>query len=234
MLKERRSNGVKYNDLSELLEESIDKGLDMSEEEKIGNCILAFMAGVETVANSLCKLLYYLVENVEIQDRLYAELKSEFSEGISYESLMQHRYLDAVLNESLRLGMFMLIQERTAMKDTRIGEFDIQKGQAIYLIPYLSHTSPDNYPDPLKFNPERFMDKSSSNPNRIDAGTFLPFSHGRKNCLGKVLATLEMKFVLVQLLLNFELKKPIDFNMEEEGVRGETTVKSLPILFQRR
>lgn len=234
ILKERRSNDERYHDLNELLEDAIDRGVDMSEEEKIGNCLLAFLAGVVTVTNSLSKLFYHLVEYPEIQQRLHAELKREFSDGITYESLTQHAYLDAVLNESLRFGISFLLQERTAVKDTKLGEFDIKRGQIIYLIPYITHTSSDNYPDPKKFNPQRFLDKSSNNPNQINAGTFLPFSNGRKSCLGKNLATLEMKYLVVRLLLDYELSKPADFKMEEIGVRGETTVKTMPILFHKR
>ena len=78
------------------------------------------------------------------------------------------------------------------------------------------------------------MDKSSSNPNRIDAGTFLPFSHGRKACLGKLLATLELKYLIVQVLLNFDVQKPVGFKVEAESIRGFDTVKSLPVIFERR
>lgn len=58
---------------------------------------------------------------------------------------------------------------------------------------YQSQRSPDNYVDPKKFDPERFMDKSPNNPNKIGSGTFLPFSAGNRHCLGKLLASLEIK-----------------------------------------
>lgn len=78
------------------------------------------------------------------------------------------------------------------------------------------------------------MDKSSSNPNRIETGTFLPFSTGRRACLGKLLATLVLKYLTVQVLLEYELKKPAGFKIEVESVRGFESVKSLPIIFERR
>ena len=78
------------------------------------------------------------------------------------------------------------------------------------------------------------MDKSSSNPNRIETGTFLPFGHGRKSCIGKLLATLELKYFTVQLLLNYKIKKPVGFKVETESVRGFDSIKSLPIIFERR
>lgn len=78
------------------------------------------------------------------------------------------------------------------------------------------------------------MDKTSSNPNKINTGTFLPFSQGRKNCLGKLLATLEIKYLVVCILLEYELKKPANFKIEQDSARGANTIKSLPIIFERR
>ena len=78
------------------------------------------------------------------------------------------------------------------------------------------------------------MDKSSSNSNRIETGTFLPFSHGRKACIGKLLATLELKYFTVQLLKNFDIKKPVNFKVVSDSVRGFESIKSMPIIFERR
>lgn len=91
-----------------------------------------------------------------------------------------------------------------------------------------------NSADPKKFDPERFMDKSSANPNRIEMGTFLPFSHGRKACLGKLLATLELKYLTVQILLNYDVNKPVGFKVEAESIRGFDSIKSLPVIFEKR
>jgi len=234
VLKERRSTDVRYNDLSETIQQAIDNGLEMDERTKLGNCLLGFLAGVDTVTSALCKVFEYLVIYPDIQERLYQELKSEFSAGITYEALTQHAYLDAFLNETLRLGTQVLVMVKRAAKDTKIGEFEIEKGVEIALIPYLSHRSPDHYVEPEKFDPERFLDKSPNNPNKFDAGAFLPFSQGKRNCIGKLLATLEMKYIIVTTLLKFELKKPKDFKVEADDFRGGRAIKNLPILFGKR
>lgn len=120
------------------------------------------------------------------------------------------------------------------MQDTKIGEFEIEKGVEIMLIPYLSHRSPDHYVEPEKFDPERFLDKTPNNPNKINAGTFLPFSHGKRNCIGKLLATLELKYLIVTMLLKYELKKPKDFKIEADHFRGSVAFKNVPIIFEKR
>lgn len=77
------------------------------------------------------------------------------------------------------------------------------------------------------------MDKTS-NANRIEPVSFLPFSLGNKDCLGKQLVMILLKYFTVELLKNFELKKPVGFKIETESIRGVSSIKSLPILFERR
>ena len=235
MLKERKSDGQRYNDLSETIQDAIDKGLKMDEKTKVGNCLLGFLAGVETVSSALCQVAEYLVEYPEYQERLYQELKKEFSNSeITYENLTQHQYLDAFLNESMRLGTPALVIVKRAARDTKIGDIPIEKDTEILLVNYISHMSPENFPDPTKFDPERFMDKSADNPNKIEAGTFLPFSQGPRACVGKLLAILEMKYLLTTMLLKYKLKKPKDFKIEAQHFRGGMSFVNVPILFEER
>ena len=234
-LKERKSTGIRFNDLSETFDDAIANGLQMDESTKIGNCLVAIFAGVETVSQSLSEMAQFLVENPSVQERLYAELKNEFSNGIiTYEKLTQNAYLDAFVNESMRLGPPLYMLVKRAVKDTKVGEYDIPAGTEIALILYISQTSPDNWVNPKKFDPERFMDKSAENPNRIDSGTFLPFSQGKRHCIGKILASLEMKYLLTKMLLKYELKKPKDFKIVAQHFRGGAGLKNLPIIFEER
>lgn len=76
----------------------------MTEDSKLGNLLLQFFAGLDTIGNGLCRFTGYLVEHPELQERLYQELKTEFTDGITYEGLVQHAYLDAFFNETFRLG----------------------------------------------------------------------------------------------------------------------------------
>ena len=99
---------------------------------------------------------------------------------------------------------------------------------------YAAHTTPEHFPDPMKFDPERFMDKTPNNPNRIDAGTYLPFSQGKRACIGKLLATLEIKYLLAQILLKYKLKKPPGFKVIVDGFRGGVAFRSVPAIFEKR
>ena len=66
------------------------------------------------VSNTLAQVFYFLSEHPEVQTKLYDEIVKEFSNGIDYEKLTQNEYLDAVINESLRLRGSVLLQTRTA------------------------------------------------------------------------------------------------------------------------
>lgn len=115
-----------------------------------------------------------------------------------------------------------------------VNEQPIKKDTEINLLIYISHTSPENFPDPLKFDPERFMDKSSNNPNRIEAGTYLPFSQGKRACIGKLLGTMKLKCLVVSMLLKFELKKPPGFKVVTESLRGGMRFTNVPVIFEKR
>lgn len=119
VLKERRASGIKYNDLSEVLQDAVDdEKVKLTEDEVIGNILLAFFGGMEPIANSTTHLFYYLSEYPAVQEKLYNEIVNEFSDEINYEKLTQNEYLDAVVKETLRLAPGFLLITRTA---TQVG-----------------------------------------------------------------------------------------------------------------
>ena len=68
------------------------------------------------------------------------------------------------------------------------------------------HTDPENFKDPLGFNPERFLSKSNSlNETNRHPFAFIPFSAGARNCIGQKFAMMKMKIILSLLLFNFEM-----------------------------
>ena len=110
----QRDPALRYNDLTELFQDQIRDGKlnNMSEEDSIGNCLLGFFAGTDTTSNALVKIFYYLVTETEVRERLQAELRNEFKEGITYEALIEHRLLDAFVSECLRLGQSALVLDK--------------------------------------------------------------------------------------------------------------------------
>ena len=140
-----------------------------------------FVAGSDTTSSALTKCFYYLCTEPEVRERLTEELRRDFKDGITYEQLMEHPYLDAFVNESLRLGPSILLLDRTVAKDTQLGEYKLEAGTVVHTIPYLNHSSEKYFPDSEQFDINRFLDKRSSNENQINRNDiYMPFSTGAR------------------------------------------------------
>ncbi|KAI1359263.1 trichodiene oxygenase [Xylaria arbuscula] len=165
-------------------------------------------AAFETTANSIRLTLYHIYKDPEVLDRLRAELNStrqgEQEPKLSISSLEQLPYLTAVLLEGLRLS------PATATRANRIASnrelsFRGQRIPAktpVGMTTYLMHRDPDIYPDPEKFNPQRWLDLQER--WRLEK-FYAPFSKGPRNCLGMHLAWAELYMAVAAIVERFDL-----------------------------
>lgn len=95
------------------------------------------------------------------------------------------------------------IISRSCTKACVIKDIKIPKDSPIIIPVYSIHRDPSIYPDPEKFDPERFSPaaKQSRNPY-----TYMPFGHGPHNCIGMRFAQMEMKLVLARILKKYRLE----------------------------
>uniref|UniRef100_U5EYB7 Putative cytochrome n=1 Tax=Corethrella appendiculata TaxID=1370023 RepID=U5EYB7_9DIPT len=183
-----------------------------TETELIAQCFLFFLAGFETASTFLQFLSHELVVNTEVQQKLYEEIKS-FEEGLegkplSYDDIQKMKYLDMVITEGLRKWPPAPVIDRECVKDYVYDEgngvkFTIEKGQLIWIPIFSYHMDPKYFPNPEKFDPERFSDE---NKDSIHPGAYLPFGVGPRNCIGSRFALMEVKAVIYYLLLNFSFE----------------------------
>lgn len=154
---------------------------------------------------------------------------------ISYDKLASLEYLDACISETLRLNNSVLAVERSPSEDYKLGDTNIvvEKGTVIQIPVHAIHHSDDFYPDPYRFNPERWIGENKDN---LVPYTFLPFGAGPRNCVGMRFALMEAKLALVKVLRNFEFsrcektKVPLEF---KSGV-GFLMAKEITVKVQRR
>lgn len=97
------------------------------------------------------------------------------------------KYLHQVISEGLRKWPIGVVTERVCVKEYECqygddAKFLFEKGVPIWIPIYGLHRDPKYYPDPQKFDPERFSDENKSS---IVPGTYLPFGIGPRNCIGK-------------------------------------------------
>jgi cytochrome P450 len=163
-----------------------------------------FAAGYETTATTLSFCTYELALHPQVQEKLYEELKSvSDSRGdIEYDVLCKLPYLDAVLAETLRKYPPAFRISRCSSQDYILADTGIQlfKGQIIEIPILAIHYCEQFFPNPDKFDPDRFLPE---NRHQIKAYTYLPFGVGPRNCIWMRLALLEAKLSLSKLVQKY-------------------------------
>jgi len=169
-----------------------------------------FMAGLETTGSTLCWALLYLIHNPEVQQMLHQELDHVIGPDRlpELEDKKNLPYLEATITETLRLSSLvpLSVPHKTTV-DTTLQGYTIPKGTTVLANLWSLHHDPEIWDDPDAFRPERFLDDEGNFvPPKADR--FLPFSAGRRVCLGESLARLELFLVLARLLHSFKFENP--------------------------
>ncbi len=173
--------------MSMLLQATHEDGTPMSDEELRDELVTLLVAGHETTANALAWAVERLCRHPEKLTRLTAEVRAG-------ESV----YLQAVIQETLRLRPVISIVNRRLTEPMEIGGRMLPAGVAIVPSIHLVHRRPDIYPQPGEFCPERFLEQEGGRA----AGTYtwIPFGGGVRRCLGAAFAQFEMECVLRELV----------------------------------
>ncbi|XP_045113781.1 cytochrome P450 9e2-like [Portunus trituberculatus] len=211
---ELRKKGQSRGDFLDLLlnakasEDDIRPGKKVfGEHTLVAQSVLFLVAGYDTTASALAFSSYNVAMNVHCQHRLRQELQELVKEhgSINYQGIMEAKYLDAVLMETLRLYPPGTIGERVCTKQYKIPDTDLimNPGDLIQFPLWSIHHDPQYWPEPEEFKPERFL---AENRGSIISFTHLPFGMGPRNCIAMRFALMEAKVALAQLILAAEIK----------------------------
>nr|AJN91173.1 cytochrome P450 monooxygenase CYP9G18 [Cnaphalocrocis medinalis] len=186
---------------------------EWSQNELVGQVFLFFIAGFETSSSTLTLLLHELAINPAIQEKLYQEIK-DFEEtrgNLTYENIGEMKYLDCVVNETLRKWAAAIIMDREVTKPYELPPpheggkpYKLKPGDIVYNVVNSIHRDPQYYPEPEAFDPERF---SEENKHNIKPFTFMPFGMGPRACIGSRFAILELKVLVYSIVLNYKILK---------------------------
>ncbi|KAI4456047.1 cytochrome p450 [Holotrichia oblita] len=165
-----------------------------------------FVAGFDTSAATLTFCLLELACNYDIQDKLREEIFDvlyEYNGEITYEALHEMKYMDQVINETLRKYpvVSMILRKCTQDYQVPFSNSVIEKGTFTIISAMGLHRDPEYFPNPEKFYPDRFSD---ANLSKIRAGSYLPFGDGPRICIGMRFGMMQVKICLITLLKNFE------------------------------
>ncbi|XP_051951817.1 cytochrome P450 2J4 isoform X2 [Xyrauchen texanus] len=196
---------------------------DGFDEQNLVACALdLFLAGTETTSTSLSWSLIYLITNPEIQEKVQEEIDRVIGQlrEPSIADRANMPYTDAVIHEILRLGDIVPLNGlRVAEKDTTLGECFIPKGTAVLPILHSVLFDENEWETPNKFNPEHFLDKEGKFVRRE---AFMPFSAGKRVCLGEQLARMEFFLFFVSLFRKFCFSAGDGEKLNLDGVIGVT------------
>lgn len=144
-------------------------------------------AGFETTAGVLRMVFFHVFNNAEILQRLRAELASIDGDPVTVDlkTLEQLPYLTSVLKEGLRLSPAIATRMARVAPDRSLfyKEWQIPAGTPVGMTTVLIHTDESAFPDPKRFDPERWMELDGRKANEM-AKAFIPFSRGTRSCIG--------------------------------------------------
>ena len=169
-----------------------DTGQPLSMQEIRDQILIFLLAGHETTAGALTFTLHLLGRHPEIQEQVFAAAIGR-SPG-------DRDLLRASLQEGMRLFPPVYITQRLAAVDTEIGGHPVLAGTGVLLSPWVTHRHPDFWPQPDRFDPNRFL---NGNDNRRYA--YFPFGGGPRSCIGEHFALLEATVLLRTLLARYRV-----------------------------
>lgn len=174
-----------------------EQGRGLSDDELHDELITLLFAGHETTATALTWALHWIHRQPPVRQRLLEELQEleRSGGGDDPEAISRLPYLGAVVNEVLRIHpVAMLTFPRLVEEPLELAGHAFEPGDVLIGCIQAVHERPDLYPDPQRFEPQRFLERS------YGPAEFLPFGGGARRCLGAALAVYEMKLILATLL----------------------------------
>lgn len=207
---------------------------DLTDDDVTAQALLFFIAGFDTISTAICHMCYELALNEDIQIKLQKEVDETFEKcdgKLTYDALLNMKYLDMVLSEALRKWPPGGAVDRVCNSSYTIaaenpGEHPIhlKKDDVVWFPVYPLHRDPKYFPNPDKFDPERFSDE---NKDQIQPLSYIPFGVGPRNCIGSRFALLEAKVVFAHMLSKFTFEiceksqVPLKINKNQFNMNAE-------------
>ncbi|KAK4878612.1 hypothetical protein RN001_011118 [Aquatica leii] len=202
----RKTNNVVRNDFLQILIELMKGESGLTIEEITAEALVFFLAGFETSSATLTYALLELAAHQDIQQKLREEVKTvmeRHNQVMTYESLKEMVYMQQVFEEVLRKYPPLSFLNRVCTEEYLIPNTDItlKKGTNVLISIMGIHHDPEYFPEPEKFDPERF---SLENKQKLNHFSYMPFGEGPRLCIGSRFAYLQMRIALSSLIQNYK------------------------------
>ncbi|GFT35618.1 cytochrome P450 4c3 [Nephila pilipes] len=150
--------------------------------------------------------LFMIGHHQDVQIKIHDELDRVFGEDVEIyateSDLNELNYLEYAMKETLRLYPIVPLYGRQTQEEMKICGHTIPEKTSCFVLAYFLHRDKDVFPDPEKFDPDRFLPENAA---KIPDCAYMPFSTGPRNCIGQKFALMEMKTILSFILRNYSI-----------------------------
>ncbi|KAK4887308.1 hypothetical protein RN001_003579 [Aquatica leii] len=186
--------------------------LDFTNKDITAAAISFYFAGFDTTSTTLTFIAYSLCINPDVQNKLRKEVDEAMAScngELTFETVMNMRYLEMVIEETLRRWSPGAFIDRLCVKSYTVEPVNpdekpltINPGDTVWLPISALHQDPKYFENPEKFDPERF---NETNRTKRHPFSFIPFGGGPRTCIGNRYAMFVCKLLLMKIVHNFEI-----------------------------
>lgn len=180
--------------------------VELDDDMIVSQSILFLLAGFDTAETLLTFTTYILATNQEVKEKLTKAVDAAFKKDggkLTYDTINSVEYLDNFISETLRMYPPAVRTERRAAHDYKLPDSDLvlPKGTVVTIPVYSIHHDEEYWPEPEKFDPDRFLPENKQKQNPY---AWQPFGHGPRNCIGMRFALMEAKAAIAHMVHNFD------------------------------
>ena len=206
-----------------------EDGDEFSDEDIVNHMIFLLMAAHDTSTITMSSMAYHLARFPEWQER--AREESLAAGDVDYDGVLGLELLDRVMKESMRLCSPVPSLPRVAVRETAINGYRIPKGAFVAVSPFYNHHDPAYWPDPTRFDPDRFAPgRREDHSHRM---AFEPFGGGVHKCIGMHFAGLQVRAIFHELLRSYRWSVPEGYEWPLDLVALPFPRDRLPVRLER-
>ncbi len=162
-----------------------------------------YVAGLDTVANTVAAATYGILKTPGVLEKVQAEADALYAKDTVTEmDIRGLDYIQGCLKEAMRLWPIAVAQMRTTNHDLEFEGHVIPKDEMIFIGTSVPHFMEEYFPDPFKFDPDRFNDERREH---MKPGVYAPFGRGPHSCLGQNLAEVLMGVIMARVFHRLDL-----------------------------
>jgi cytochrome P450 len=208
IIRDRRASGEDKGDLLSMLILAVDEqgdGTGMTDRQARDEAVTLFNAGHDSTSAALAWACYFIARYPAVQERLREELAAVLGgRAATFADLPRLTFADRVVKESLRIcPPTSALFTREALTEVEIGGYRLSRGSLVSLSPYVTQRDPRWFPEPERFDPDRF------GPRRVEGipeYAYFPFGAGPHVCVGNTFAMMEITLVVSTVVQRFHLE----------------------------